>query len=135
MEEAIRTYEGRVVLAPQFDLTCDPPPGQEPDSSLPAVVSAPNYGCPAGYLGGSGVPTWYRMPSFAFLELCGPSVAGCGGLHAAYLAGNNSAICDTGNGSTSCIVGRFKHIMASGTVGAGVGSGTGSKAVGIQLIH
>jgi hypothetical protein len=135
MEEAIRTYEGQVVLAPQFDLTCDPPPGQDPDSTLPAVVSAPNYGCPAGYLGGNGVPTWYRMPSFAFLELCGPLVAGCDGLHAAYLAGNNSAICDTGNGSTSCIVGRFKHVMASGTVGAGVGSGTGSKAVGVQLIH
>jgi hypothetical protein len=135
VEEAIRTYEGQVVLAPQFDLVCDPPPGQEPDSSLPAVVTSPNYGCQAGYLGGGGVPTWYRMPSFAFLELCGPAVPGCDGLHAAYMQGNNSAICDSGNGATSCIVARFKHLMASGTVGAGVGSGTGSKAVGIQLIH
>jgi hypothetical protein len=135
IEEAIRTYEGQVVLAPQFDLVCDPPHGQDPDSTLPAVVTSPNYGCPAGYLGGGGVPTWYRMPSFAFLELCGPTVAGCDGLHAAYMQGNNSAICDTGNGATSCIVARFKHLMATGTVGAGVGSGTGSKAVGIQLIH
>ena len=134
IEEAIRTYEGKVVLAPQFDLVCDPPPGQEPDSSLPAVVTAPNYGCPAGNLGGGGVPTWYRMPSFAFLELCGPTVPGCDGLHAAYMQGNNSAICNTGNGATSCIVAKFKHLMATGTVGAGVGSGTGSKAVGIQLI-
>jgi hypothetical protein len=135
IEEAIRTYEGQVVLAPQFDLVCDPPHGQDPDSTLPAVVTSPNYGCPAGYLGGGGVPTWYRMPSFAFLELCGPTVAGCDGLHAAYMQGNNSAICDTGNGATSCIVARFKHLMATGTVGAGVGSGTSSKAVGIQLIH
>jgi hypothetical protein len=135
VEEAIRTYEGQVVLAPQFDLVCDPPPGQKPDSSLPAVVTPPYYGCQPGHLGGGGVPTWYRMPSFAFLELCGPAVPGCDGLHAAYMQGNNSAVCDTGNGATSCIVAKFKHLMATGTVGAGVGSGTGSKAVGIQLIH
>lgn len=134
IEDAIRTYEGKVVLAPQFDLTCNPGTGAVPDSSDPAVITAPNYGCPAGDLGGNGSNQWYRMPSFAFLELCGPTVAGCGGLHAAYIAGNNSAICDTGNGATSCIVARFKHIMATGTVGAGVGSGTGNKAVGVQLI-
>jgi hypothetical protein len=120
-----------VVLVPEFDLTCGPPSGDSPDSTEPAVITAPNYGCPAGDLGGSGSNIWYRMPSFAFFELCGPTVAGCDGLHSAYIAGNNSAVCDTGNGATSCLVGRFKHIMATGTVGAGVGSGTGSKAVGI----
>ena len=134
IEEAIRTHAGKVVLAPQFDLTCGPGPAEEPDSSLPAVVTAPNYGCPAGDLGAGGTQQWYRMPSFAFLELCGPAVAGCDGLEAAYISGNNSAICDTGNGSTACIVAKFKHIMATGTVGAGVGSGTGNKAVGVQLI-
>jgi hypothetical protein len=134
IEEALRTFEGEVVLAPQFDLTCNPSHGGDPDSSLPAVVTSPNYGCPAGDLGGSGTNQWYRMPSFAFLELCGPAVAGCGGLHAAYISGNNSAICDTGNGATSCLVAKFKHVMATGTVGAGVGSGTGNKAVGVQLI-
>src|SRR5688500_14375494 len=134
IEEAIRTYEGKVVLAPQFDLTCNPGNNGEPNSTLPAVNTAPNYGCPAGALGGSGSNTWYRFPSFAFLELCGPLVAGCDGLHAAYLSGNNSAECDTGNGATACLVAKFKHIMATGTVGAGVGSGTGNKAVGVQLI-
>ena len=134
IEEAIREHEGEVVLAPQFDLTCSPAGAVEPDSSLPAVVTAPNYGCPAGALGGTGANTWYRFPSFAFLELCGPLVAGCDGMHAAYLQGNNQAICDTGNGATACLVAQFKHIMASGTVGAGVGSGTGNKAVGVQLI-
>ena len=134
VEEGIRTHAGKVVLAPQFDLTCNPSPGQDPDSSLPAIVTAPNYGCPPGDLGGGGATQWYRMPSFAFLELCGPTVAGCGGLEAAYISGNNSAICDTGNGATSCIVAKFKHVMGSGTVGAGVGSGTGNKAIGVQLI-
>ena len=46
----------------------------------------------------------------------------------------SDGICDTGNGSTACIVAKFKHIMATGTVGAGVGAGTGNKAVGVQLI-
>jgi hypothetical protein len=134
IEEAIRTFEGEVVLAPQFDLTCNPAHNGTPDSSNPAVVTAPNYGCPAGDLGGNGTNQWYRMPSFAFLELCGPAVAGCDGLHAAYISGNNSATCDTGNGATSCLVAKFVNIMATGTVGAGVGSGTGSKAIGVQLI-
>lgn len=135
VEDALRTYDGQVVLAPQFDLTCNPKNGDgDPSSSNPAIVTSPNYGCPAGDLGGNGSNIWYRMPSFAFLELCGPAVAGCGGLHGAYIQGNNTAECDTGNGATSCLVARFKHIMATGTVGAGVGSGTGSKAVGVQLI-
>ncbi|HUQ44932.1 MAG TPA: Tad domain-containing protein [Candidatus Limnocylindria bacterium] len=134
VEEAIRTYEGQTVLVPQFDLTCNPAHNGTPVSTKPAVITSPNYGCPAGDLGGNGTNQWYRMPSFAFLELCGPSVAGCGGLHAAYIAGNNSAVCDTGNGASSCLVARFIHVMATGTVGAGVGSGTGNKAVGVQLI-
>jgi hypothetical protein len=135
IEEAIRSHEGETVLAPQFDLTCAPGGSQpEPDSGLPAIITAPNYGCPPGALGGAGANTWYRFPSFAFLELCGPSVAGCNGRHAAYLQGNNSAICDTGNGATACLIAKFKHVMGTGTVGAGVGSGTGNKAVGVQLI-
>lgn len=134
IEESIRTYEGKVVLAPQFDLTCNPSNSVTPSSLQPAIVTAPNYGCPAGDLGGNGQNQWYRMPSFAFLELCGPAVAGCGGLHAAYMSGNDSAICDTGNGATSCLVAKFVNIMGTGTVGAGVGSGTGSKAIGVQLI-
>jgi hypothetical protein len=134
VEEALRTYEGQTVLTPQFDLTCNPAHNGTPTSTKPAVITAPNYGCPAGDLGGNGTNQWYRMPSFAFLQLCGPTVTGCGGLHAAYISGNNSAICDTGNGATSCLVARFVHLMSTGTVGAGVGSGTGNKAVGVQLI-
>lgn len=134
VEEALRTYEGQVVLAPQFDLTCNPGQANPPDSTKPAVVTAPNYGCPAGSLGGNGQNQWYRMPSFAFLEICGPAVTGCGGLHGAYISGSNAAECDTGSGATSCIVAKFVNIMGTGTVGAGVGSGTGNKAIGVQLI-
>jgi hypothetical protein len=134
IESAIRTYEGQTILVPQFDLTCNPGNNSDPVSTQPAIVTAPNYGCPAGSLGGNGSNMWYRMPSFAFFELCGPTVSGCNGLHGAYIQGNNTAACDTGNGASSCLVGKFVHIMATGTVGAGVGSGTGSKAIGVQLI-
>jgi hypothetical protein len=134
IEDAIRTYEGQTVLVPQFDLTCNPSQNGTPDSTNPAVITAPNYGCPSGDLGGNGTNQWYRFPSFAFLELCGPTVPGCGGLEAAYISGSNSAICDSGNGATSCLVAKFVNIMATGTVGAGVGSGTGNKAIGVQLI-
>ena len=134
IQDALRTYDGEVVLAPQFDLTCNPSHNGTPDSTSPAVITAPNYGCPAGDLGGSGTNQWYRMPSFAFLEMCSPTTPGCGGLEDAYISGSNSAICDTGNGATSCLVAKFVNIMATGTVGAGVGSGTGNKAIGIQLI-
>ena len=59
---------------------------------------------------------------------------GCGGRHGAYISGSNAAECDTGNGSTSCLVGKFMDILGTGTVGPGVGAGTGSKALGVQLI-
>jgi hypothetical protein len=137
VEDAIRTYAGRIVLIPQFDLTCGPSTSQpDPDSSYPAIVTGPNFGCPAGALGATGGSSvWYRMPSFAFFQLCSHTLAGCGGLEAAYISGSNPVACDTGNGATACIVGKFVHLMASGTVAAGLGSGTGDKAIGVQLIR
>jgi hypothetical protein len=135
VEDALRSYDGQVVLVPQFDLTCNPGNNQpDPDSTNPAIITGPDYGCPAGALGGNGRNQWYRMPSFAFFEMCAPSLAGCGGLEDAYTSGNNKPECDTGNGETSCIIGKFVDILGSGTVGAGVGSGTGSKAIGVQLV-
>jgi hypothetical protein len=135
VEDAIRTYDGQIVLVPQFDLICATKNNEpDPDSSQPAIVTSPNYGCPAGDIGGNGQNTWYRMPSFAFFQLCDPSISDCDGLMGAYIQGSDKAICDTGSGATSCLVGRFVDILASGTVGAGVGAGTGNKALGVQLI-
>ncbi len=134
VEEALRKYDGQVILVPEFDLTCrvansDP----DPDSSQPAVITAPNYGCPSAPGTGNGQNLWYRMPSFAFFQLCDPLDPDCGGRAGAYVKGSNSAEC-SGSGGTSCLVGKFVDIMATGTVGAGVGSGTGNKAIGVQLI-
>jgi hypothetical protein len=135
VEEAVRKYEGQTVLIPQFEKTCRTKNGDpDPISTLPKVNEAPNYGCPNAIDSGSGQNIWYRIPSFAYFVVCSPTMAGCGGRHGAYISGSNKAECDTGNGSTSCLVGKFMDILGTGTVGPGVGAGTGSKALGVQLI-
>ena len=137
VESAIRAYDGQIVLVPQFDLTCNPGPGASPDSTQPAINTSPNYGCPPGDLGGNGSNQWYRMPSFAHLQLCISTDPDCHALgydYGAYISGNNSAVCAAG-GSTSCIVGKFESIISTGTIGAGFGGGQGyAKAIGVQLI-
>jgi hypothetical protein len=136
VEQAVRKYDGTQVLLPQFDMNCrtnntDP----DPDSNPPAVNTPPRFGCPNLPGTGSGQQLWYRMPSFAYFELCDPTMPECGGRYGAYLSGNNAPECNTGNGATSCLVGKFVSILSSGTVGAGVGAGAGNKAIGVQLIR
>ena len=137
VENALRQYDGMIVLVPQFDLTCNPANGVSPDSTVPAINTKDNYGCPPGALGGNGQNQWYRMPSFAHLQLCissDPDCAAAGFDHGAYINGNNSAKCAAG-GSTSCLVGKFESIISTGTIGSGVGGGQGyAKAIGVQLI-
>lgn len=137
LEAAIRAYDGQIVLVPQFDLTCNPGPGNSPDSTIPAINTGDNYGCPPGDLGGNGSNQWYRMPSFAHLQLCissDPDCAAGGYQYGAYINGNNSEICAAA-GSTSCLVGKFESIISTGTIGAGFGGGQGyAKAIGVQLI-
>ena len=135
VEEGVRKWEGKVVLIPQFDMDCRAKNGDgDPISTQPTINDGPKFGCPNAPGTGSGQNIWYRMPSFAYFKLCEPSDPDCGGRHGAYISGGNRAECDTGNGSTSCLVGEFVDILSTGTVGPGVGSGTGSKAIGIQLI-
>jgi putative Flp pilus-assembly TadE/G-like protein len=136
VEDAIRTKGGQIVLIPQFDQICDPPGNAgDPVSTQPAINTAPRYGCPVNTGSGGGSNVWYRMPSFAYFQVCEPSMPECNGLYGAYISGNNRAVCDTGSGATSCLVGKFVDILGSGTVGAGYGGGTGKKAVGVQLIR
>jgi hypothetical protein len=115
IEDALNTYAGDVVLFPLFDLTC----AEDPDISKTKVP--PDFGC--GDIGGTGSNQWYRFPTFAAFEL-----------EHAYVNGNN-AVCDTGNGATSCLIGKFVDFITSGTVGPGVGGGTTDSGVrGVQLI-
>ena len=140
VQSALRTYDGQVVLVPEFDLTCGPGPGTDPNQALVSDATS-NYGCLSAtnnQIGGNGSNQWYRIPSFAHFRLCISTDADCaaaGADHGAYVNGNNRAVCDTGNGATSCLVGKFESIESTGTIGPGVGGGTGnSKAIGIQLI-
>lgn len=118
IDDALNTYDGQVVLFPLFDLTCS----SDPDTSQ--VKVGPTYGCPAADVGGKGSNQWYRFPVFSsFL------------LEHAWVSGNHTAECDTGNGATSCLIGQFVDFQTSGTVGPGIGGGTTESAVrGVQLI-
>ena len=117
IEDALNGYMGQNVLFPLFDLTC----GEDPDVSQTKV--APDYGC--GDVGGNGSNQWYRFPAFASFEL-----------EEAFVNGSNKAACDTGNGATSCLIGKFVDFITVGTVGPGIGGGTTNGAViGTQLIR
>jgi hypothetical protein len=116
VEDALNTYIGQVVLFPNFDLTCAATPDQA------QVATGPAYGC--SDIGGNGSNQWYRIPQFAAFEL-----------ERAYVNGSDKAACDTGNGATSCLVGKFVHFVTTGTVGPGLGGGTtDGAALGVQLI-
>ena len=114
VEDAINTYAGKVVLIPQFDATCDTQP------SGSAVGN-----CPPADVGGHGTNQWYHLPQFAALLLDSPK--------AAYITGANPQ-CDTGNGATSCIKGKFVRFITGGVVGPGAGTGSNTSVVGVQLI-
>src|SRR4029079_15622612 len=92
VEAAVRKYDGTQVLIPQFDMNCRPGNNQaDPDSEPPAINTAPNFGCPNTPGGGNGQNLWYRMPSFAYFQLCDPSMPECGGRSGAYMSGSTQA--------------------------------------------
>ena len=75
------------------------------------------------------------MPTFAYFELCDPSIPACSGRQGAYIRAATRPMCDTGNGATSCLVGKFVDILSTGTVGPGAAArGPAAKALGVQLI-
>jgi hypothetical protein len=138
VEDAINnTWGGKVVLIPQFDGTCDAAP------TGPGLLD-----CPAGNVGGHGSNQYYHLPQFAAFQLCGGTPDWCNGSYTngagpvyakgAYIQGNNKAICDTGNGGTSCLAGRFVGFMGTGgpyTVGPGSGAAPATNLIGVQLLR
>ncbi len=113
LENALNTYAGQVVLFPLFDSTCNTTPTNQFTS-----------GCPPANVGGNGVNQWYHLPSFAAFRLDAPK--------GAYTNGNNSGVCDTGNGATDCVIGTFVDYVGQGTVGP---PDPNSTNFGVQLIH
>jgi Flp pilus assembly protein TadG len=126
IQTALDAYDGQTVLIPQFDVTCDDTP------SGPGVED-----CPAGHVGGNGSQQWYHLAGMSAFELCAsttPECAANGWMHGSYVQGS-SPQCDTGNGGTSCLAGRFIDLSYEGEVQANPGANAGTAVVGIQLIE
>jgi hypothetical protein len=127
IQTALRAYDGEPVMIPQFDITCS------------ATPSGPGIdGCPAESVGGTGTNQWYHLAGMSTLRLCSPTVPGCaaaGFAHGAYISGNNQNPCDTGNGATACIAGKFEILSGEGDVSANPPPNVGTANVRIQLIH
>jgi Putative Flp pilus-assembly TadE/G-like len=118
VEDALNYYAVNQipVLIPMFDSTCNLEP---PSSGVGA--------CPPGNVGGNGSNQWYHLDRFVAFLFEAPQ--------GAFLQGNNSADCDTGNGATSCLKGMFVRFVGPGaTVGGSPGTAGPFSAVGIQLI-
>jgi Flp pilus assembly protein TadG len=134
VEDAINTYAGDPVLIPQFDLTCDAPP------TGPGVTD-----CPTGHVGGNGQNQWYHLAGMSTFRFCSDDPAKempeCdipgpkNFTQGAYIGGTDQATCDTGNGATSCLAGKFVQIVYDGEVQAAPGVNGPSSIVGIQLIE
>jgi hypothetical protein len=101
VEDAMRTWNGKIIMIPLFDGTCkDEPPGTELGD------------CTSG--DGTGAKTWYHIPKFAAFKL-----------HNAYIQGSNNADCNSapggppvgGNGSNGCLKGWFTGFVTAGPVG------------------
>jgi hypothetical protein len=127
VETELRNYNGDAVMIPQFDITCNTTP------SGPGVD-----GCPEENVGGTGTNQWYHLAGMSTLRLCGPTVPGCSAAgfdHGVYINGNNKNPCDTGNGSTACIAGKFEILSVEGEVSANPPPNMGTANVGVQLIR
>ncbi len=133
IEDALRTYDGGVVLIPLFDGTCNIEPG------------GPKDDCPDENVGGNGENQWYHLVDVgafqfcpgdptqaddAFAQWCAANGYGNG----SYINGSNKAECDTGNGATSCLVGRWVGWLTQGTAGPLTTTPGPSRALVVQLI-
>jgi len=126
VQTAMDAFDGQTVLIPQFDVTCDETP------SGPGVED-----CPVGHVGGNGSNQWYHLAGMSAFELCSAATPECvanGWTHGTYVSGS-SPECDTGNGGTSCLAGRFISLNYEGEVQANPGANTGTAVVGIQLVE
>ena len=56
-------------------------------------------------------------------------------VHGAFINGTDKPICDTGNGATSCLAGKFTILSGSGEVSAAPPPNPGTAQVGVQLIR
>jgi hypothetical protein len=92
VQTCLEQWIDQPILLPLFDDMCRIDPGA-------------NDPCPEGEEP-SGQQSWYHFPTYATFYLTG-----------VYVQGSHAAECDTGNGATSCLHGRFVDTSGTGTVG------------------
>lgn len=127
VEDALRTYDGKIVNFPQFDLTCDATP------TGPLTTD-----CPAGHVGGNGQNQWYHVAAMGSFQFCVGTDSACaakGYTHGAYVNGMNKVPCNTGNGATACLIGRFTVVSFQGSVTAAPGPVSQGASLTVQLIR
>jgi Flp pilus assembly protein TadG len=132
VEAALNAYSGALVQFPQFDGTCN----TEPSGPDPTALGA----CPEENVGGNGSNQWYHLAGMGTFQFCSVEIDACADYtpqltQGAYVNGNNSAVCDTGNGATSCLAGVFADINYEGSVQAAPGPNDDTANVGVQLIR
>ncbi len=113
IEDALREHDGEIVLLPIFDAWCtgDVEPNSDGVLDCPegdvSPVESPDPSNPGG-----GAKMWYHLQEIAAFELCSPAIDGCTE-HGAYINSATEAtqICESGNGSTRCLVGKFVNFI------------------------
>jgi putative Flp pilus-assembly TadE/G-like protein len=92
VQTCFERWLNKPILVPLFDDMC----------RIDPLADNP---CPAGEPP-SGQNSWYHFPTYASFFLTG-----------VYIQGHHPAECDTGNGATSCLHGKFVDTSGTGTVG------------------
>jgi hypothetical protein len=92
VQTCFEQWINKPILVPLFDDMC----------RIDPLADNP---CPAGEPP-SGQNSWYHFPTYASFYLTG-----------VYIQGHHPAECDTGNGATSCLHGKFVDTSGTGTVG------------------
>lgn len=92
VQDCLEQWLNMPILMPLFDDVCRIDPGE-------------NNPCPEGEEP-TGQQSWYHFPTYAAFYLTG-----------VYIQGSHGDVCDTGNGATSCLTGRFIDTAGTGTVG------------------
>lgn len=92
VQACMESWLNLAILIPLFDDVC-------------RIDPLENNPCPDGETP-TGQESWYHFPSYASFYLTG-----------VYIQGSHEAECDTGNGATSCLHGRFVDTAGTGTVG------------------
>lgn len=117
VQDCFEIWLNKPILIPLFDDVC-------------RIDPLENNPCPPGETP-TGQESWYHFPTYASFYLTGVYINGP--------TAELKAICDTGNGATSCFTGRFVDTAGTGTVGQYVPPTPGDEPISeyfaVQLVR